>query len=30
MHMCLFRGAPPENGASVEIVVERFTFTPAQ
>jgi hypothetical protein len=30
MNLWLFRGAPPENGASVEIVVERFTFTPAQ
>jgi hypothetical protein len=29
MNLWLYRGAPPLNGRSVEVVVSRFTFTPA-
>lgn len=29
MNLWLFRGAPPLNGKTVEVVVKRFTFTPA-
>jgi hypothetical protein len=29
MNLWLFRGAPPQNGKSVEVVVKRFSFTPA-
>jgi hypothetical protein len=29
INLWLFRGAPPRNGKQVEIVVTRFTFTPA-
>jgi hypothetical protein len=29
MNLWLYRGAPPANGKSVEIVVRRFLFTPA-
>ena len=29
MNLWLYRGAPPANGKSVEVVVKRFTFTPA-
>ena len=29
MNLWLFHGAPPTNGRSVEVVVRRFTFTPA-
>jgi hypothetical protein len=30
MNLWLYRGAPPANGKSVEIVVKRFSFSPAQ
>jgi hypothetical protein len=30
MNLWLYRGAPPANGRSVEIVVRRFSFSPAQ
>ena len=30
MNLWLFRGAPPQNGTTVEVVVKRFTFTPAR
>jgi hypothetical protein len=29
MNLWLYRGAPPANGKSVEVVVKRFMFTPA-
>jgi hypothetical protein len=29
MNLWLFRGAAPANARSVEIVVKRFSFTPA-
>ena len=29
MNLWLYRGTPPANGKSVEVVVKRFTFTPA-
>jgi hypothetical protein len=30
INLWLFRGAPPRNGETVEVVVKRFTFTPAR
>jgi hypothetical protein len=30
MNLWLYHGAPPQNGQTVEIVVKRFSFTPAQ
>jgi hypothetical protein len=29
MNLWLYRGMPPANGNSVEVVVTRFSFTPA-
>ena len=28
MNLWLFQGKPPRNGKQVEIIIERFTFTP--
>ena len=30
INLWLFRGAPPTDGKTVEVIVKRFTFTPAQ